>query len=63
MSYFTDTRSQTQPMQFLHDSADSDVVWLQQNFNFYLENMFDTLRALKVLEFAQHGLVALLEMN
>ncbi|KAF8272378.1 ribonuclease H-like domain-containing protein [Lactarius quietus] len=42
--------------------AESDVVWLQQDFNLYLVNMFDTFHASKVLEFPRHGLAALLEM-
>ncbi|KAH9065385.1 ribonuclease H-like domain-containing protein [Lactarius vividus] len=42
--------------------ADSDVVWLQQDFNLYLVNMFDTFHASKVLDFPRHGLAALLEM-
>jgi exosome complex exonuclease RRP6 len=42
--------------------ADSDVVWLQQDFNLYLVNMFDTFHASKVHEFPRHGLAALLEM-
>lgn len=47
--------------QVLH-GADSDVVWLQQDFNLYLVNMFDTFHASKVLDFPRHGLAALLEM-
>ncbi|KAH8998549.1 ribonuclease H-like domain-containing protein [Lactarius akahatsu] len=42
--------------------ADSDVVWLQQDFKLYLVNMFDTFHASKVLDFPRHGLAALLEM-
>ncbi|KAI9436593.1 ribonuclease H-like domain-containing protein, partial [Lactarius indigo] len=42
--------------------ADSDVIWLQQDFNLYLVNMFDTFHASKVLDFPRHGLAALLEM-
>ncbi|KAH9080509.1 ribonuclease H-like domain-containing protein [Lactarius deliciosus] len=42
--------------------ADSDVVWLQQDFNLYLVNMFDTFHASKALDFPRHGLAALLEM-
>ncbi|KAH9979682.1 ribonuclease H-like domain-containing protein [Russula compacta] len=42
--------------------ADSDVVWLQQDFNLYLVNMFDTFHASKVLDFPRHGLATLLEM-
>ncbi|KAI9510150.1 ribonuclease H-like domain-containing protein [Russula earlei] len=42
--------------------ADSDVVWLQQDFNLYLVNMFDTFHASKVLDFPRHGLGTLLEM-
>jgi exosome complex exonuclease RRP6 len=47
--------------QVLH-GADSDVVWLQQDFNLYLVNMFDTFHASKVLDFPRHGLATLLEM-
>jgi exosome complex exonuclease RRP6 len=47
--------------QVLH-GADSDVVWLQQDFNLYLVNLFDTFHASKVLDFPRHGLAALLEM-
>ncbi|KAG5642308.1 hypothetical protein DXG03_003028 [Asterophora parasitica] len=42
--------------------ADSDVVWLQQDFNIYIVNMFDTFHASKTLEFPRHGLANLLEM-
>ncbi|KAN0114265.1 Ribonuclease H-like domain containing protein [Russula decolorans] len=42
--------------------ADSDVVWLQQDFNLYLVNLFDTFHASKVLGFPRHGLATLLEM-
>ncbi|KAI0265554.1 ribonuclease H-like domain-containing protein [Gloeopeniophorella convolvens] len=42
--------------------AESDVVWLQQDFNLYLVNMFDTFHASKVLDFPRHGLATLLEM-
>ncbi len=47
--------------QVLH-GAESDVVWLQQDFNLYLVNMFDTFHASKVLDFSRHGLATLLEM-
>ncbi|KAF5374147.1 hypothetical protein D9615_008827 [Tricholomella constricta] len=42
--------------------ADSDVVWLQQDFNIYIVNLFDTFHASKTLEFPRHGLANLLEM-
>ncbi|CDO75141.1 hypothetical protein BN946_scf184639.g3 [Trametes cinnabarina] len=42
--------------------AESDVVWLQQDFNLYVVNLFDTYHASKVLDFPRHGLAALLEM-
>ncbi|KAI0298162.1 ribonuclease H-like domain-containing protein [Multifurca ochricompacta] len=42
--------------------ADSDVIWLQQDCNLYLVNMFDTFHASKVLDFPRHGLAHLLEM-
>ncbi|KAH9042099.1 ribonuclease H-like domain-containing protein [Lactarius pseudohatsudake] len=51
----------TDPSIVLH-GAGSDVVWLQQDFNLYLVNMFDTFHASKVLDFPRHGLAALLEM-
>lgn len=36
------------PLQVFH-GADSDIVWLQENFNIYVVNLFDTYRASKVL--------------
>ncbi|KAF8184172.1 hypothetical protein BJ912DRAFT_975089 [Pholiota molesta] len=42
--------------------AESDVVWLQQDFNIYIVNLFDTFHASKLLEFPRHGLANLLEM-
>jgi len=36
------------PPQVFH-GADSDIVWLQENFNLYVVNLFDTYRASKVL--------------
>ncbi|KAJ7730997.1 ribonuclease H-like domain-containing protein [Mycena maculata] len=42
--------------------AESDIVWLQQDFNLYIVNLFDTFHASKLLEFPRHGLVNLLEM-
>ncbi len=64
-------------MQVLH-GAESDIIWLQQDFNLYIVNLFDTYHASKVLgmfsvpmpnleliwilDFPRHGLAALLEM-
>ncbi|TFK38973.1 ribonuclease H-like domain-containing protein, partial [Crucibulum laeve] len=42
--------------------AESDIVWLQQDFNIYIVNLFDTYHASKLLEFPRHGLANLLEM-
>ncbi|KAF8621412.1 hypothetical protein AX15_007824 [Amanita polypyramis BW_CC] len=42
--------------------ADSDILWLQQDFNLYIVNLFDTFHASKLLEFPRHGLATLLEM-
>ncbi|EMD39730.1 hypothetical protein CERSUDRAFT_112032 [Gelatoporia subvermispora B] len=42
--------------------AESDIVWLQQDFNLYVVNLFDTYHASKVLEFPRHNLGTLLEM-
>lgn len=36
------------PPQVFH-GADSDILWLQENFNIYVVNLFDTYRASKVL--------------
>lgn len=36
------------PFQVFH-GADSDIVWLQENFNLYVVNLFDTYHASKVL--------------
>ncbi|KAH7098986.1 ribonuclease H-like domain-containing protein [Auriculariales sp. MPI-PUGE-AT-0066] len=41
--------------------AESDIVWLQQDFSIYVVNLFDTYHASKVLEFAKHSLAKLLE--
>ena len=35
-------------LQVFH-GADSDIVWLQQDFNLYVVNMFDTFHASKLL--------------
>ncbi|OBZ71400.1 Exosome complex exonuclease rrp6 [Grifola frondosa] len=50
-----------QIVKVLH-GAESDVVWLQQDFNLYIVNLFDTYHASKVLDFPRHGLATLLEM-
>ncbi|KAL0578562.1 exosome nuclease subunit [Marasmius crinis-equi] len=42
--------------------AESDIVWLQQDLNLYIVNLFDTYHASKVLGFPRHGLANLLEM-
>lgn len=58
--------------------AESDIIWLQQDFNLYIVNLFDTYHASKVLgklslfvyeklpelrlDFPRHGLASLLEM-
>ncbi|KAF4621790.1 hypothetical protein D9613_012206 [Agrocybe pediades] len=42
--------------------ADSDIIWLQQDFNLYIVNLFDTFHASKLLDFPRHGLANLLEM-
>ncbi|KAG6879832.1 hypothetical protein C0992_011115 [Termitomyces sp. T32_za158] len=42
--------------------AESDIVWLQQDFNVYVVNLFDTYHASKALDFPRHGLANLLEM-
>ncbi|KAI0643061.1 ribonuclease H-like domain-containing protein [Trametes meyenii] len=42
--------------------AQSDIVWLQQDFNLYIVNLFDTYHASKILDFPRHGLATLLEM-
>ncbi|KAF5360491.1 hypothetical protein D9756_004521 [Leucocoprinus leucothites] len=42
--------------------AESDIMWLQQNFNLYVVNLFDTFHASKLLDFPRHGLANLLEM-
>ncbi|EJD50781.1 hypothetical protein AURDEDRAFT_159928 [Auricularia subglabra TFB-10046 SS5] len=41
--------------------AESDIVWLQQDFSLYIVNLFDTYHASKVLEFPKHSLASLLE--
>ncbi|KAI0345691.1 hypothetical protein BDW22DRAFT_1426352 [Trametopsis cervina] len=42
--------------------ADSDIVWLQQDFNLYIVNLFDTYHASKILDFPRHALATLMEM-
>ncbi|KAJ6544046.1 hypothetical protein B0H19DRAFT_1169443 [Mycena capillaripes] len=42
--------------------AESDIPWLQQDFNLYIVNLFDTFHASKLLDFPRHGLANLLEM-
>ncbi|KDQ06967.1 hypothetical protein BOTBODRAFT_70681 [Botryobasidium botryosum FD-172 SS1] len=42
--------------------AESDIVWLQQDFNLYIVNLFDTYHASKVLDFPKHSLAALLSL-
>ncbi|KZT11760.1 uncharacterized protein LAESUDRAFT_733747 [Laetiporus sulphureus 93-53] len=54
---FTDPRI----VKVLH-GAESDIVWLQQDFNLYIVNLFDTHHASKVLDFPRHNLATLLEM-
>ncbi|KAI6114233.1 ribonuclease H-like domain-containing protein [Pisolithus sp. B1] len=41
--------------------ADSDIVWLQQDFNIFVVGLFDTFHASKILEFPKHSLAKLLE--
>lgn len=40
--------------------ADSDILWLQRDFDIYIVNLFDTFHATKVLDFTQHSLAYLL---
>ncbi|EIN12508.1 hypothetical protein PUNSTDRAFT_97267 [Punctularia strigosozonata HHB-11173 SS5] len=42
--------------------AESDIQWLQQDFNVFVVGLFDTFHASKVLHFPRHGLASLLEM-
>ncbi|KAF9236464.1 ribonuclease H-like domain-containing protein [Melanogaster broomeanus] len=41
--------------------AESDIVWLQQDFNIFVVGLFDTFHASKLLDFPKHGLANLLE--
>ncbi|KIJ62703.1 hypothetical protein HYDPIDRAFT_41834 [Hydnomerulius pinastri MD-312] len=41
--------------------AESDIVWLQEDFNIFVVGLFDTFHASKVLEFPKHSLANLLE--
>ncbi|KAG1751039.1 ribonuclease H-like domain-containing protein [Suillus lakei] len=41
--------------------AESDIVWLQQDFNIFVVGLFDTYHASKALDFQKHGLANLLE--
>ncbi|KAJ7435107.1 ribonuclease H-like domain-containing protein [Mycena galericulata] len=51
----------TDPAVVLH-GAESDIVWLQQDLNIYIVNLFDTFHASKLFEIPRHGLANLLEM-
>lgn len=42
--------------------AESDIVWLQQDFDIYVVGLFDTYHATKVLHFVQHSLASLLKL-
>lgn len=42
--------------------ADSDIVWLQQDFDIYVVNLFDTFHAAKTLDFPKMSLSSLLEL-
>lgn len=47
-SYLTFSSQLRSLEQVLH-GAESDIVWLQQDFNLYIVNLFDTYHASKVL--------------
>lgn len=40
--------------------AESDIVWLQENFHLYIVNLFDTFHASRALELPRHSLAFLL---
>jgi exosome complex exonuclease RRP6 len=40
--------------------SESDIIWLQRDFDIYIVNLFDTFHATKVLGFTQHSLAYLL---
>lgn len=40
--------------------ADSDILWLQRDFNLFIVNLFDTGQAARVLEFTKFSLAFLL---
>ncbi|GMK55550.1 hypothetical protein CspeluHIS016_0206060 [Cutaneotrichosporon spelunceum] len=42
--------------------ADSDIVWLEQDFDIYVVNLFDTFHAAKTLDFPKMSLGSLLEL-
>lgn len=42
--------------------AESDIVWLQQDFDIYVVNLFDTFHAAKTLEFPKLSLASLLQL-
>ncbi|KAJ3516384.1 hypothetical protein NMY22_g14225 [Coprinellus aureogranulatus] len=42
--------------------AESDIVWLQQDFGIYVVGLFDTFHASKLLELPKHSLATLLEL-
>ncbi|KAJ9125250.1 hypothetical protein QFC22_000205 [Naganishia vaughanmartiniae] len=42
--------------------AESDILWLQQDFDLYVVGLFDTYHATKVLHYPQHSLASLLTL-
>ncbi|GHJ85735.1 hypothetical protein NliqN6_2137 [Naganishia liquefaciens] len=42
--------------------AESDILWLQQDFDLYVVGLFDTYHATKVLHYPQHSLASLLAL-
>jgi exosome complex exonuclease RRP6 len=42
--------------------AESDIVWLQENFNLYIVNLFDTFHASRALDLPRHSLAFLLSV-
>jgi exosome complex exonuclease RRP6 len=48
-----------QVLKVLH-GADSDIVWLQRDFDIHIANLFDTGQAARVLQYPSAGLAYLL---
>ncbi|PVF97620.1 hypothetical protein CPB86DRAFT_797921 [Serendipita vermifera] len=61
MEDFNEVFTDPKILKVLH-GAESDIVWLQENFNLYIVNMFDTFHASRALDLPRHSLAFLLSV-